>query len=185
MKLKQRDKIMAAKYDWETIRAEYEAGSTMGELSRKHGVNKAAISRRAKREGWLQNASVSINRLAEAKVNGLVNTVDPKKKAEAVDAAADRKAAIIKKHREAWPDIKSLNAKALAAQDFELAKLAKISAETEKIIQDGERRAWGISESADDPQKVSEALIKIDLSQASAEQISAMVDAAWPDKENN
>jgi hypothetical protein len=76
---------MAARYDWETIRAEYEAGSTMGELSRKHGVDKAAISRKAKKEAWLADLSEVVNKRAEAKVNGLVNTVDPKKKAEAVD----------------------------------------------------------------------------------------------------
>ncbi len=71
---------MAARYDWETIRAEYEAGSTMGELSRKHGVDKAAISRKAKKEAWLADLSEVVNKRAEAKVNGLVNTVDPKKK---------------------------------------------------------------------------------------------------------
>ena len=43
---------MAGRYDWETIRAEFEAGATMGALSRRHGVNKAAISRRARKEGW-------------------------------------------------------------------------------------------------------------------------------------
>ena len=31
--------MMAARYDWETIRAEYEAGATMGGLSRKHGAD--------------------------------------------------------------------------------------------------------------------------------------------------
>ncbi len=34
---------MAERYDWENIRAEYEAGSTMGQLSKRYGVNKAAI----------------------------------------------------------------------------------------------------------------------------------------------
>lgn len=135
-----------ARYDWETIRAEYEAGSTMGELSRKHGVDKAAISRRAKKEGWTQDLSGVVDRLAEAKVNGIVNTVDPQKKAEAVDAAAGRKADVIQRHRDAWPKIKALNAQAIEAQDFNAAKLAKITAETERIIQDGERKAWGIQD---------------------------------------
>jgi hypothetical protein len=73
-------KKKAKGYDWETIRAEYEAGSSMGELSRRYGVDKAAISRRAKKEGWTQDITQAVNRLTEAKVNGLVNTVDPKKK---------------------------------------------------------------------------------------------------------
>ena len=118
----------------------------MGELSRKHGVNKAAISRRAKKEGWTQDLSGVVDRLAEAKVNGIVNTVDPQKKVEAVDAAASRKADVIQRHRDAWPKIKALNAQAIEAQDFNAAKLAKITAETERIIQDGERKAWGIQD---------------------------------------
>lgn len=137
---------MAARYDWETIRAEYEAGATMGELSRKHGVSKQAISKKARSEGWMQDASSAVINLAQAKVDGLVDTVNPKKKAEAVNQAADRKAAILQKHRDAWPAIKKLNARALEEQDFDAAKLAKISAETEKIIQEGERKAWGITD---------------------------------------
>lgn len=62
---------MTSRYDWETIRAEYEAGATMGELSRRHGVTKAAISQRAKREAWVQNLTEAVNRLTEAKLNGL------------------------------------------------------------------------------------------------------------------
>jgi len=45
------------RYDWETIRAEYEAGSSMGKLSDKYGVDKAAISRRAKKEAWAQDVT--------------------------------------------------------------------------------------------------------------------------------
>ena len=68
------------------------------------------------------------------------------KKAAAVEAAADRKASVIQGHRDAWPDIKALNRRAIAENDFDLAKLAKISAETERLIQDGERKAWGIAD---------------------------------------
>ena len=137
---------MAARYDWETIRAEYEAGSTMGELSRKHGVDKAAISRKAKKEAWLADLSEVVNKRAEAKVNGLVNTVDPKKKAEAVDRAADAKAAVILRHKEEWEQHQQLIRQAVESGDFDAAKLAKITAETIKIRQEGERKAWGITD---------------------------------------
>ena len=83
------------RYDWETIRAEYEAGSSMGKLSDKYGVDKAAISRRAKKEAWAQD----------------------------VTGAVDR---------------------AIEKNDFDKAKLAKITAETLKIRQEAERKAWGI-----------------------------------------
>lgn len=135
---------MPARYDWEQIRAEYEAGSSMGELSRKHGADKAAISRRAKKEGWTQDLSAVVDRLTEAKVNGIVNTVDPKKKAEAVDAAAEAKAAVVQRHRDEWKQQEDLAAEAVSSRDFELAKLAKITAETIRIRQEGERKAWGL-----------------------------------------
>ena len=140
---------MAARYDWETIRAEYEAGSSMGELSRKHGVNKAAISRRAKKEGWVQDSSEAVARLAEAKVNGLVNTVDPQKKALAVDAAAERKASVIREQREAWNGFKTEVKAALDANDFERLKCLKIASESLRNAQECERKAWGIQDKAE------------------------------------
>lgn len=135
---------MSTRYDWEMIRAEYEAGATMGELSRKHGADKAAISRRAKKEGWTADLSEVVNRRAEAKVNGIVNTVDPQKKSAAIDAAADAKAAVMRRHKEEWNRHQQIIDEALAAGDFDKAKLAKITAETLKIRQEAERKAWGI-----------------------------------------
>ena len=138
---------MAARYDWETIRAEYEAGSSMRELSRRHGVDKAAISRRARKEGWTQDVSGAVDRLAVAKVNGIINAVDPQKKAEAVDAAAERKAAVIREQREAWGGFKSEDRDALAANDFDRLKCLKIASEALRNAQECERKAWGIVES--------------------------------------
>ena len=135
---------MSARYDWETIRAEYEAGATMGELSRKHGVDKAAISRRAKKEGWIADLSEVINRKAEAKVNGIVNTVDPKKKAEAVDRASDAKAAVMEGQREVWKGFDGKVTSALEANDFEGLKCLKIASEALRNAQECQRRAWGI-----------------------------------------
>ena len=140
---------MAARYDWETIRAEYEAGASMGELSRKHGVNKAAISRRAKKEGWVQDSSEAVARLAEAKVNGLVNTVDPQKKTLAVDAAAERKASVIREQREVWAGFKTEVKAALDANDFERLKCLKIASESLRNAQECERKAWGIQDKAE------------------------------------
>lgn len=137
---------MASRFDWETIRAEYETGATQSELSRKHGCSRTAIQKRIEREGWVQDVSDAIDRLAQAKVAGVVAGCNPEKKAAAVEAAADRKASVIQGHRDAWPDIKELNRRAIAENDFDLAKLAKISAETERLIQDGERKAWGIAD---------------------------------------
>lgn len=137
---------MATRYDWETIRAEYETGATYGGLSRRHGVNKAAISRRARKEGWTQDISGAVDRLAEAKINGVVNGVDPQKKAAAVDAAAERKASVIREQRDAWNGFKGDVREALAANDFERLKCLKIASEALRNAQECERKAWGIVE---------------------------------------
>lgn len=131
---------------WADVRAKYEVGATMGELSKAFGVDKAAISRRAKKECWIQDVSGTLDRLTIAKVNGIVNTVDPKKKAEALNAAAEQKAAVIERHRREWKKQEALADEAITNADFEKAKLAKITAETLKIRQEGERKAWGIKE---------------------------------------
>ena len=116
----------------------------MGELSRRHGVDKAAISRRAKKNGWTADLSEAVNRRAEAKINGIVNTVDPKKRAEALNRAAEAKAAVIMRHQREWDRHQAIMDEALSEGSFDKAKLAKITAETIKIRQEGERKAWGI-----------------------------------------
>ena len=140
---------MAVRYDWETIRAEFEAGATMGALSRRHGVNKAAISRRARKEGWTADLTDVVNRRAEARVNGTVNAVDPQKKAAAVEAAAARKAAVISEQREAWGGFKNEVRAALDANDFDRLKCLKIASEALRNAQECERKAWGIQDKAE------------------------------------
>ena len=109
------------RYDWETIRAEYEAGSSMGKLSDKYGVDKAAISRRAKKEAWAQDVTGAVDRAVDAKVNGIVNTVDPEKKAAAIASAADEKVAVIIRHREEWETQRELVTTAIEKNDFDKA----------------------------------------------------------------
>ena len=137
---------MAARYDWETIRAEYEAGASQSTLSKKYGVSRTAIQKRISSEGWVQDISQTVNRLTEAKVAGVVAGCNPKKKAEALNAAAEQKAAVINRHREEWTRHQAIIDEAIASNDFERAKLAKITAETLKIRQEGERKAWGIQD---------------------------------------
>jgi len=143
---------MAARYDWETIRAEYEAGASQSELAKRYGVSRKAIQKHIQAETWMQDVSGAINRLTEAKVAGVVAGCDPKKKAEALDRAADAKAEVIRRHKTEWEEHKRIIQDALKDDgDFEKAKLAKILAETLKIRQEGERKAWGIQTVADAP----------------------------------
>lgn len=137
---------MAARYDWETIRAEYEAGASQSELAKRHGVSRKAIQKHITAEGWAQDISGTLDRLTEAKVAGVVAGCDPKKKAAALDRAADAKAAVIMRHKEEWEQHQQLIRAAVENGDFDAAKLAKITAETIKIRQEGERKAWGITD---------------------------------------
>ncbi|HEX7641986.1 MAG TPA: hypothetical protein VF472_07190 [Burkholderiaceae bacterium] len=69
----------------------------------------------------------------------------PEMLAQAVeDAAVDARAQILKRHRTEWVAPRNQIYKALKSTDIEQAKLAKITAETLKLIQDGERKAWGL-----------------------------------------
>ena len=56
---------------------------------------------------------------------------------------------ILQRHKDEWTRHAVLLDAALADSDTELAKLAKLIAETLRIRQDGERRAWGISDKHD------------------------------------
>lgn len=129
---------------WGTVRAEYEAGASMSGLAKKHQVNKSAISRKAEKEAWTQDPTEAVDRLVNAKINGVGNAVDPQKKAEALDAAADRKVAVIRRHQAEWDGIEAIRVAAIQGESFDKAKLAKIASETLMIKQGGERKAWGL-----------------------------------------
>jgi hypothetical protein len=72
-------------------------------------------------------------------------SANPDTMARAVeDAAVDARAQILKRHRTEWAAARSQIYKALKTGDNDGAKLAKLTGETLKLIQDGERKAWGL-----------------------------------------
>lgn len=129
---------------WETVRAEREAGASFPELASKWGVSHQAIQKRSASEGWGdgQDVGAAVRRKVAEKVAGVVAGCSVKKKAEAIDAAANRAAAIVTLHQQEWADHREQFGSVPA--DFEAGKLAKISAEMLRIRQDGERRAHGL-----------------------------------------
>lgn len=133
---------------WETIRAEREAGSTFADLASRFGVSDAAIVKRSKRESWGDGTDLAkeIRRKVSEKVSGIVSATNPKKKAEAIDAAADRGAAIVARHRQDWEDHRARFTVNGVADDFDLGKSAKICAEMLAIRQKGERAAHGLDD---------------------------------------
>jgi hypothetical protein len=131
---------------WETIRAEREAGSSFPDLAARHGVSHQAIQKRAKNEGWADGQDVQeiIRRKVMEKVAKVVAGENPAKKAAAIDSAADEVVSVIRRHREEWQDHADRFRARDIQMDFEIGKSAKISAEMLRIRQDGERKAWGI-----------------------------------------
>lgn len=70
----------------------------------------------------------------------------------AKSAEAERKAAIaavLLRHKAEWEKQRELSDRAMSEEDADLAKLAKLTAETLKIRQEGERKAWGINDKAE------------------------------------
>jgi hypothetical protein len=133
-----------SKETWADIRAEREAGASFGDLAAKFGVDRAAIHRRAKTEGWSDGQDVAeiIRRKVNEKVNAISTAGDPQKRAEAIDTAAEKGASVVRTHQSEWEDHRERFGS--VPEDLEAGKLAKISAEMLRIRQDGERKAWGL-----------------------------------------
>ncbi|MCI1193534.1 hypothetical protein MOJ79_17015 [Calidifontimicrobium sp. SYSU G02091] len=136
---------------WAQIRAEREAGASFPELAARFGVSHQAIQKRAKTEGWGDGVDVAqtIRRKVAEKIAGVVAACNPKKKAEAIDAAADRAAAVVSRHQQDWEAHRARFG--AVPEHFEDGKLAKITAEMLRIRHDGERRAWGLDDAAQAP----------------------------------
>ena len=138
------------KYDWPTIRAEYEAGETVSALARKFGCARRAIQQRIQKEGWAQDVEPAIRRKVAEKVAGVIAGATTKKKAAAMDAEATRRAAVVARHQVEWEQVAALRQESLKVRHddpgdaFQRAKLAKITAEMTAIQQAGERKAWNL-----------------------------------------
>lgn len=76
-------------------------------------------------------------------------TATPGIPAETMRTRAVTREDILRRHKDEWTRHAELVDAALDDSDIELAKLAKVLAETMRIRQDGERRAWGINDKTD------------------------------------
>lgn len=144
---------------WESIRAEREAGGQASAIARKYGISHQAILKRANKESWSDGVDVEaqIRRRVEQKVAGMASPGDPKKRAEAVNAEADRRAEVVRRHREEPNAIRERLYAGLKAHKaavgkeekqlaFEDLKAAKIASECMAIIHGMERKSWGLDE---------------------------------------
>lgn len=114
---------------------------------------------------WQRKSTLNaINQIAQRKADALVDADGQIKQAPPTDKkkqgtqpvtqeeSEDVRAQILVRHRTEWRQVASLRQEALAVRKqaiglaSELMRLAKAAAETTKMQQDGERKAWGMEE---------------------------------------
>ena len=126
---------------------------TFSELGAELGCSHAAISQRAKKEGWQRlpdmksiadRAQFKADARESAKLTGVTYSVSCKKHTR--EAAEDIRADVIERHRTDWARHRNLFGLDAIAADFDTGKSAKISAEMLAIRQKGERAAYGLDD---------------------------------------
>ena len=134
---------------WADARAMRETGSSFGAISTKTGIDQATLCRTAQAQGWSDGADVAgvIRQRAEARTGGITNGLTPLEKSAALDAAAAKLAAKIEQHKTEWDAPRKTAYEAFNERDPAKMRMAKNFAETLKVIQEGERRAWGLEPS--------------------------------------
>lgn len=137
---------------WSSIRQQYETDPRLsfGDLAEKHGISKQAIHKRATTEKWERVLSLAeLNARAQTRADHLVDgrvdaqTLASTRKA-GIDEATERRAAVLERHRKEIDGPRKLVYQAIQSGDLEKAKLAKAIAETLRIAQELERKAWGL-----------------------------------------
>lgn len=90
--------------DWELIEKEFRLGqSTLRQLASTHGVQPSAISRKAKREGWVQDKSGAVKALSDAQLlvsnnrKATAKATEPTK--QDIEVAATVRTEVILAHR--------------------------------------------------------------------------------------
>lgn len=138
---------------------------TKQQVAEEVGVPPRAVERWSQAEGWAKRQADMSERAHAAADNykgklselGPEITTDQQKQAEADAAdetAVQLRARVLERHRKEWNIPRALVNEAVTARSFDKAKLAKITSETLKIVQDAERKAWGIDSGPDGGGKV-------------------------------
>lgn len=137
----------------------------MADVAKEVGVTVRAMRRWSQEENWSKRQADMSERAHAAadtykgKLSelGPEITTDQQKQAEAdaaEETAVQLRAQVLERHRKEWNVPRALVNEAVKARSFDKAKLAKITSETLKIVQDGERKAWGIDSGPDGQTKV-------------------------------
>lgn len=96
------------KEQWQECREQREAGETFANLAMQYDINKSAIVRRAQRENWGDGRDLEgmIRQRAAQKVMGAgTRPLDLHNHAALIDAEAERRAEIERRHRAEWAEL--------------------------------------------------------------------------------
>lgn len=141
-----------SKSEWTGARQAWEMSqaATDTSVAAEFGVSRQAVSLKRQAEGWQKVGALATvtqrAQLAADKINLAQDLAANPKKAEALETAVDIRADLLGQHRSEWSEHRKLFPLANIRDDFNAGKSAKISAEMLRIRQDGERRAYGISD---------------------------------------
>ena len=133
--------------EWELARKKWEVGPALNfvDIAKELGVTRQAVQRRAKREGWTRRATTrEVVEKAHVKADRSTADLHDVSDRKLTEVAVDLRAKVLERHRKEWDGVRQRVYEALRSGDFDRAKLGKISAESIRIIQDGERKAWGL-----------------------------------------
>lgn len=138
-------------------------GMSVSIVADKIGVPRSTVGYYASRDNWKKKykygeVTKEAQEMADkykSSVADLGPEVTPDQKTEVIKQIADddaiaKRAELLARHRREWAAPRAMSAEAVqlrledAAKAFDRAKLAKITAETLMIVQNGERKAWGL-----------------------------------------
>lgn len=167
---------------WLEARTLFESAErpSLEDIGRKIGVSHVAILKRSRKEQWQRaGEQVRINQSAIAKADAKVTSdatskvtdVTAKSRIASREQSEDLRAEVLVRHRQEWGGARERiyaglkahreatdrDSKALAFDDL---KAAKISAEAMTLVQNGERKAYGMEDAASAP---TQSVIVVDL----------------------
>lgn len=129
---------------WQEARERREAGDKISAIAAWLEVDQALVSRKAKQEGWgngIDLEGIVHRKVTERAVKRLAGN-EKLTVAQSIDIIAQRRADVEERHQDEWAQHKPILDEAINQRDFDLAKLAKMTAETIIVRQNGERKAW-------------------------------------------
>ncbi|EAM1616286.1 hypothetical protein EU642_21865 [Salmonella enterica] len=132
-------------------RALYEAHPTkrLRDVAEETGISLVTIKRYSSAQGWRKGGPTDFDKLTKKYVENLPanpTEVDHDAAAELImkEHAMEERQRVLERHRKELDLPRKLAYQAVQTNNFDTAKLAKISSETLRNVQDMERRAWGI-----------------------------------------